>query len=48
MNIFWAETARLSYAEELYFIHRKWGNKEVEKFIALSEEFIQNIKIRTY
>jgi len=44
MNIFWAETARLSYAEELYFIHRKWGNKEVEKFIALSEEFIQILK----
>ena len=35
MTIFWTETAKLSYAEELDFIYRKWGNKEVEKFIAL-------------
>lgn len=44
MKVFWTETAKLSYAEELDFIHRKWGNKEVEKFITLSEEFIGILK----
>ena len=44
MTIFWTETAKLSYAEELDFIYRKWGNKEVEKFIELSEEFLHILK----
>ncbi|WP_100614292.1 hypothetical protein [Confluentibacter citreus] len=44
MDVFWTETAKLSFSEELDFIHRKWGNKEVEKFILLSEEFIEILK----
>lgn len=44
MKIVWTETASLSFAEELDFIFRKWGNKEVEKFINLSEEFLQILK----
>lgn len=44
MKVFWTETAKLSYAEELDFIYRKWGKKEVERFVLLSEEFIQILK----
>lgn len=44
MIILWAKTAKLSFAEELDFIFKKWGNKEVEKFVALSEEFLQILK----
>ena len=44
MTIIWTETAKLSYAEELAFIHKKWEKQEVEKFILLSEEFINLLK----
>jgi plasmid stabilization system protein ParE len=44
MNVFWSETAKATYAEELDFIYRKWGTKEVEKFINLSITFIKTLK----
>ncbi|MBE9489494.1 MAG: hypothetical protein IMY67_04305 [Bacteroidetes bacterium] len=44
MKIYWTETAKSTYAEELDFIYRKWGNKEVENFINLSEEFLKTLK----
>jgi len=44
MKLIWTETARLSCAEEFDFIDGKWGNKEVEKFIILSEEFLRILK----
>ena len=44
MEIIWAETAKVSYTEELDFIYRKWGGKQVENFIALSEEFFKILK----
>ena len=47
MKIYWSETAKASYAEELEFIFKKWGDKEVEKFITLSEEFLEILKFRS-
>ncbi len=43
MKIEWSETARLTYSEELEFIYVKWGNKEVEKFMILSDDFLNTL-----
>ncbi len=40
MTIFWTKTAKDSFQEELDFIYIKWGNKEVDRFINLSVEFV--------
>ncbi len=41
MKVIWSKTAELSFAEELDYIFIKWGIKEVEKFINLSDEFLK-------
>ena len=48
MKIKWSETARLTYAEELDFIYLKWGNKEVENFINLSDCFLKTLSTGTF
>jgi len=40
MNVYWTETAKSSFQDELDFIYRKWGKKEVDRFINLSTDFI--------
>lgn len=40
MTVLWSESAELSFNEELQFISRKWGYKQVEKFIHLVDECI--------
>jgi plasmid stabilization system protein ParE len=39
-EIQWSDTAESTYADEIDFILQKWNIKEVEKFIALVEEFL--------
>jgi len=43
MNIHWSDTAKESYAEELDFIFKKWGNKEVVNFMNLSDNFLKTL-----
>lgn len=48
MKIEWSKTAKLTYAEELDFIDLKWGVKEVEKFIMLSDNFLDTLSTGTF
>jgi len=43
MKIDWTEVATETYAEELDFINTKWGIKEVEKFMILSDNFLETL-----
>jgi len=40
MKVFWTDTAKSSFQEELSFINKKWGKKEVTNFINLSTDYI--------
>lgn len=42
-HIHWTTSAEISYAEEIEFINKKWNIKEIEKFISLSNDFIESI-----
>ena len=47
MKIVWSENARLSYAEELEYIAKKWTINEVTDFMDLVEGFTSKLKTGT-
>lgn len=44
MKIAWSRIAEETFNDELDFIFKKWGHKEVERFIALVEDFIKTLE----
>ena len=48
MTIDWTDIAKETYADELEFIDVKWGIKEVENFMILSDDFLKTLATGTF
>lgn len=44
MKIVWTKTAELTFHAEMEFILKKWNLKQVEKFINLVDDIIDQLK----